>query len=653
MEDTRGDRYDIANHPELLVTEAFGPNSFRTYGSNRPGREEDWETCSEPSPVQKPLWPPKPKRNPAGIPPRAVRFLVYARRARKQIHRSAFTALRPSPFCAHYPSQLEVSEWPLCLEQPEPEIINIILSLNANMNECDVLPPVRWEFQQPPKLPVFPPLVCPAVEAVRRMAEMHFYDACLQDAVGLCNKVSERALPGLQKSYLWTLAAHAALFAKSVYEDERLNLVEKYANLALCFFLDDKYLARDCNQYYSEIKARAHYWGEMHQLHILKPGYSIPLLAKCLEHERYKRLWGDYKAAKRYDRFVKMRKKAETAAAAQRLVPVSVPKKGRLRGFFKGVFKRSGRNRGDHFQYRIDNSEQKAVNEADKENDFDNNKNMESTTAKEGKGKARETKSKDWVNKSDKNGNRKKSKKKGKKKKADIWEDILEEEKKRKKAGKRGGNANKDGWEDVWTDEWKRETEKKQKADKKAREKANKGWEVVWEEEMPADPAKGNENDRLRTDSETEAQAGPSTLNPDLTASTSTAHYQVRTEAGPSTAVKGTEKANTNTANDPDNKKPVYGKYPPAASLRLTPTPTTEGGRRGSRREQPGRRTYEAIKNNAAKRRAAAEAAATPAEKIAANADNTGLDHQDENAADNSLAIVKWQPTEPSSFPKT
>ncbi|KAK6338090.1 hypothetical protein TWF696_001560 [Orbilia brochopaga] len=331
-----------------------------------PNREEDWED-SDVEIVGKPRWPPKPKPRRVGIPPRKVKSLANARKTRKPICHSQYKALKPLPICTHEPLHSETSDWPLCLPSlPTSDFRDTLTYFNTNMNRNDPLPSQEFGYYYHPKLIKFPEPVHPIVEVVRSFAQRGFYDTSHEDAVKAANYTPDEDVSKLQKSYLWTIAAHAAQFTNDLADDQRVRAIEKYSNLALCYFLDNPGFPARYFKYYGEIKARAHYWGEIHHLQIIMPNKQIPEMAKIINHERYKRLWREYQFIQDIDRAVrvaaeKWKKKMEEKATGKR-----------LSRFFRGVFRKSGDKRIE------------ADQEADKENEENKNRENEGNDQENG-----------------------------------------------------------------------------------------------------------------------------------------------------------------------------------------------------------------------------------------------------------------------------
>ncbi|KAK6331635.1 hypothetical protein TWF718_002184 [Orbilia javanica] len=106
-------------------------------------------------------------------------------------------------------------------------------------------------------------------------------------------------LKALDKAYLAFIASSASRFAheKEWKIRHRINEIEKYMNLAIFYMLSDPSIIEDNMNahFYSEVKAKAHFWGEIHELHFLMPERDINDLLVIMDHEKYKRLIRLYK----------------------------------------------------------------------------------------------------------------------------------------------------------------------------------------------------------------------------------------------------------------------------------------------------------------------------------------------------------------------
>ncbi|KAJ6258780.1 hypothetical protein Dda_6833 [Drechslerella dactyloides] len=322
----------LGEHPELR---ARYPDLYRVQEARfarLPNREEDWEDCHVPKAARR---PPRKKACKGAIPPRRVKSLTDARKARRRIYYPVYPTLKPFPFCTHQPLYAEGSDWPLCLPRVPIFKVNLI-RFHSNINNMDPIPPQKPGILCHPTLIALPQPIYTVVQRIRSLAVRGLYNACLEDATTAADNIPDEKLPRLQKSYLWAIAAHAAQFSTDIDEDDRIRTIEKYSGLAVCFFLDDRSLPRRYQEYYGEIKARAHYWGEIHHLRILRPGMELRELMVRINHERFRRLFREFSFAEECNKVFKV----ATKVLEQRKKEKSKGK--RLSRFFRGIFGKSG-----------------------------------------------------------------------------------------------------------------------------------------------------------------------------------------------------------------------------------------------------------------------------------------------------------------------
>ncbi|KAF3904544.1 hypothetical protein ABW21_db0201682 [Orbilia brochopaga] len=316
-------------HPELRRRLPWAYAHERNLAASIPNREEDWED-SDVEIVVKLRWPPKRR-----IRPRKVRSLTSARKARKRIFHSEYEALTPVPFCTHTPFNSKSSGWPLCLPRVPPEHRAALERFHTNMNQDNPLPSQSFGYYTHPKLIKFPKPIHHVVKFCRDRAKLGFYDTAHEDAVKGAGLTSDADIPKLQKSFLWVIAAHCAQFTNDLDNSQRVRAIEKYSNLALCYFLDNPGFPARYFKYYGQIKTRAHYWGEIHHLQLIMPKKRIPEMQRMINHERYKRLWREYQFIRSVDRAVKL--------AAQKVEQKveEKPQGKRFTRFIRGVFGKS------------------------------------------------------------------------------------------------------------------------------------------------------------------------------------------------------------------------------------------------------------------------------------------------------------------------
>ncbi|KAK6524448.1 hypothetical protein TWF281_011356 [Arthrobotrys megalospora] len=145
---------------------------------------------------------------------------------------------------------------------------------------------------------------------VRRTQQLHLnkrYEECIE----LCDRYlngpdNENVRPrlkALDKAHLAFTAGGAARFAykRKWNLERRISEVEKYMNLTVVLLLSHpKVLKENLSAlFYADVKAKVHYWGELHQLHFLMPQRDISELMEVLADERYRRLVRLYQIKKK------------------------------------------------------------------------------------------------------------------------------------------------------------------------------------------------------------------------------------------------------------------------------------------------------------------------------------------------------------------
>ncbi|KAK6506479.1 hypothetical protein TWF506_011386 [Arthrobotrys conoides] len=121
------------------------------------------------------------------------------------------------------------------------------------------------------------------------------FDYCKSYLEDDCDELMIRPpITTLDKAHLAFTAGSAARFA---YLDvwsvrRRISEIEKYMTLTVFHMLSDsKILKNNMNMhFYADVKAKVHYWGEIHQLHFLMPQRGLGDLMDVLSRERLKRL---------------------------------------------------------------------------------------------------------------------------------------------------------------------------------------------------------------------------------------------------------------------------------------------------------------------------------------------------------------------------
>ncbi|KAF3315834.1 hypothetical protein TWF173_003028 [Orbilia oligospora] len=137
---------------------------------------------------------------------------------------------------------------------------------------------------------------------VRRAQDL-IYDHKSTQAFDLCRSYLEDGceelmirppITTLDKAHLAFSAGSAARFAYADYWSVKRRVVEieKYMTLTVFYMLSEpKILKENTNMhFYADVKAKVHYWGEIHQLHFLMPQRSLGDLMDILSRERLKRL---------------------------------------------------------------------------------------------------------------------------------------------------------------------------------------------------------------------------------------------------------------------------------------------------------------------------------------------------------------------------
>ncbi|KAK6345883.1 hypothetical protein TWF730_010226 [Orbilia blumenaviensis] len=157
----------------------------------------------------------------------------------------------------------------------------------------------------------------------------------------------EPPLTAIDKAYLSFSAGSAARFAHPQWSvRKRITEIEKYMNLAVVHVLSDSSVLKlhSNRVFYDDVKAKVHYWGEMHQLNIMMPQRPMDDLVKVLNTERLKRLARLHEMKRREDK--RDYKKGYTVQMS--VVPIkkaAKPLVDKPKGLIARVFGRNDKNK--------------------------------------------------------------------------------------------------------------------------------------------------------------------------------------------------------------------------------------------------------------------------------------------------------------------
>ncbi|KAF3915247.1 hypothetical protein ABW20_dc0110119 [Dactylellina cionopaga] len=284
-------------------------------------------------------------------------------------------------YCTHEPLHTEESFWPLCMcPEPSEDMEMAAKNSNINLNPYDYIPPLNDNFNEPSvntkSLFRDPGYIHRSVssgpglyknqldwdrtykEATKFLRGAHPYGNT--DAKGIPDpRDKQTLLSNLDFSYLSYLAAWSVRYAhpKLWSLKERISSVERHLAISIAFFLCETKLIPRHLEYYESLKAKQHYWAEMHHLFILMPGKDILYLRKVLAHERCKRLIRDLQRNTRLKKslihgkyeveFKLVRpEKPNKSPKAQENVNLKDQEKRGISKFLKNIFKKSDKKEG-------------------------------------------------------------------------------------------------------------------------------------------------------------------------------------------------------------------------------------------------------------------------------------------------------------------
>ncbi|KAK6511174.1 hypothetical protein TWF481_000096 [Arthrobotrys musiformis] len=153
----------------------------------------------------------------------------------------------------------------------------------------------------------------------------------------------------LDLAHLAFTAASAARFAHHKWSlTYRISEIERYLNLSVYYMLSKPAILQQSTNtlLYADVKAKVHYWGELHQLHIMMPQRSMDELVEILSNERYRRLVRSYNL-----KLVEKKREMKKGYTLQ-ITSVPIPKSdkavvSRRKGLVAKLFRRSGKGKKD------------------------------------------------------------------------------------------------------------------------------------------------------------------------------------------------------------------------------------------------------------------------------------------------------------------